>query len=110
MNDILGQSVLERDASSYLGENMLAIKQKDYSEETAREIDLAVRALVSEAYEKAKTLLSKREEILMTGVALLLERETITPAEFAPLQPEPQQENKTKLNSDLITNEHSIEK
>ncbi len=89
MNHTLGQSVLERDGTTYLGENMLSVKQKDYSEATAREIDLAIRALVNEAYEKARTLLSARKEDLSAGVALLLEHETITPAEFAPLRPAP---------------------
>lgn len=109
MNSTLGQPVLERDASTYLGENMLAIKQKDYSEETAREIDLAVRALVSEAYEIAKTLLSERKKVLRAGVALLLERETITPAEFPPLKPEPQPENQKETHYGQISNEHHIE-
>src|SRR3712207_4899297 len=43
MTKELGQAVFERQGQSYLGDNVVALRQKDYSEDTAREIDLAVK-------------------------------------------------------------------
>ncbi|MBU6959253.1 ATP-dependent zinc metalloprotease FtsH [Pseudomonas sp. CVAP len=87
MSAELGQSVLERQSPTYLGENMPGFGQKDYSEQTAREIDLGIRALLEEAYGRAKTLLDSRRADLDAGAHLLLEKETLTPEEFAPLLP-----------------------
>jgi cell division protease FtsH len=87
MAEKLGQAVLEEPRSSYLGENVVDVRPKDYSEETAREVDLAVRELIDEAYERAKAILTERRQDLEDGVKLLLEKETITPDEFPPLMP-----------------------
>lgn len=43
MSPELGQSVLERQHATYLGERMQGSGEKDYSEQTAREIDLGIR-------------------------------------------------------------------
>lgn len=86
MTPDLGQVVLEKQENSYLGGASAVSSQKDYSQETAREIDLAVRELIDEAYEQAKALLSRHDDDLKRGATLLLERETITPDEFPPLQ------------------------
>jgi cell division protease FtsH len=56
------------------------------AETTAREIDLAVTDLIENAGEKAADILSKRRHDLEAGVALLLEKETLTAEEFTPLQ------------------------
>jgi cell division protease FtsH len=85
MTKELGQAVFERQGSGYLGDNVVGLRQKDYSEATAREIDLAVKKLIDEAYEEAKAILKRRRKDLDTGTRLLLERETITPEDFAPL-------------------------
>jgi len=87
MSAELGQAVLEEPRSSYLGDNMLDVRPKDYSEATAREVDLAVRELIADAYQRARTILEERRPDLEEGVKLLLERETITPDEFPPLLP-----------------------
>ena len=88
MTEELGQTVLEDPGSSYLGEPMMVARDKDYSEATAREVDLAVRQLIGEAYDRAKAILSKRSGDLEAGALLLLERETLTPEDFAPLRSE----------------------
>ena len=85
MSETLGQAVLERHTASYLGENLLAARDKDYSEHTAREIDLAIRALLEDAYSRAKALLEQRRTDLDTGARLLLEKETLTPEELPAL-------------------------
>jgi cell division protease FtsH len=87
MSEELGQAVLEEQRSSYLGDNMLNVKEKDYSEATAREVDLAVRQLIDTAYERAKAILDKRSKDLKDGARLLLQNETITPDDFPPLRP-----------------------
>ncbi len=85
MSKALGQAVFERQTSSYLGDSVMGIKQRDYSEETAREIDMAVKALIDEAYGRAKEILSERHDDLVEGAKLLLDKETITPEDFPPL-------------------------
>jgi cell division protease FtsH len=53
---------------------------------TAREIDLAVRNLVEEAASRATEILERRRADLEAGAALLMQRETMTPDDFAPLR------------------------
>lgn len=87
MSSELGQSVLERQNATYLGEQLRGVGEKDYSEQTAREIDLGIRALLDEAYGRAKALLNSRRADLDAGAHLLLEKETLTPEEFPALMP-----------------------
>jgi cell division protease FtsH len=85
MSDAVGNVVLEERTNRFL-DDRTGFSQKDYSEETGREIDLAVRALVAEAFETAKSLLQERRSTLDEGARLLLEHESLTPGEFAPLR------------------------
>jgi cell division protease FtsH len=85
MSKVLGQAVLERKSQAYLGDQTIGIRDKDYSEETAREIDLEVRRLIDEAYAHAKALLTERRSLLDEGAKLLLEKETLTPEDIPPL-------------------------
>jgi cell division protease FtsH len=87
MSTELGQSVLERQSATYLGEHMQGVGEKDYSEQTAREVDLGIRALLDEAFGRAKALLASRRGDLDAGAHLLVEKETLTPEEFPPLMP-----------------------
>jgi cell division protease FtsH len=86
MAETLGQRVYEPQRQAFLGEAMVGTKPKDYSDETNREIDVAVRKLIDEAYEKAKATLNARRKELEEGTAMLLEKETITPDDFPPLE------------------------
>ncbi|MFN6926140.1 MAG: ATP-dependent zinc metalloprotease FtsH [Tabrizicola sp.] len=91
MHEALGQAVLEQDRSGFLGEDRLSFTPRDHSEATAREVDLAVRDLLKQAYDRALALLKASRADLEAGAKLLLERETITPADFPPLlKPEAQ--------------------
>ena len=87
MSTELGQSVLERQSATYLGDRMQGVGEKDYSEQTAREVDLGIRALLDEAFGRAKALLASRRGDLDAGAHLLVEKETLTPEEFPPLMP-----------------------
>ena len=86
MSADIGQAVLERQRLQWLDDRQFQSSDKDYSEATAREVDLAVRKLIEEAYARAKEILTRRRTDLDAGAALLLERETITPDDFAPLR------------------------
>ena len=55
---------------------------KDYSEETAKNIDLEVMSLVMRNYEKAKKLLSDHIDIMHKIAAELLEKEVLNGAEI----------------------------
>lgn len=85
MSEKVGQAVLEEERQQWLGDGG-RLHPKDYSEATAREVDLAIREMIDEAYRAAKDLLRSRIDDLKEGVRLLLERETITPDNFPPLQ------------------------
>jgi cell division protease FtsH len=56
-----------------------------YSEETAREIDLAVRELVDSAFRRARAILEGNRPVLDLGARALLARETLTGDELAKL-------------------------
>ena len=50
---------------------------KDYSEETAREIDDEIKGIVDEAREKVQTMLNEKKSLLHKVARTLLEKETI---------------------------------
>lgn len=85
MSANLGQAVLEEQRQAYLGQDFTQTSKRDYSEDTAREVDLEIRALISESYDHAKSILAERRDDLQAGAVLLLEKETITPEDFPPL-------------------------
>jgi len=87
MSETVGQVVLEQRAQRFMGNDMTQMRRRDFSEATAREVDLAVREFVDRAYERAKSILSAKRDVLEKGASLLLERETLTPEDFPPLKP-----------------------
>ena len=52
-------------------------QHRDFSEETARQIDLEVRRLIDEAYQSAHTIVESNADAMHRIAAALLERETI---------------------------------
>ena len=52
-------------------------QHRDFSEETARQIDLEVRRLIDEAYQAARSLIESHQDAMHRIAAALLERETI---------------------------------
>ncbi|MDO8276500.1 MAG: hypothetical protein Q7T63_00075, partial [Burkholderiaceae bacterium] len=72
----------------FLGEDRVSFTPRDHSEATAREVDLAVRGLLDAAYQRAIALLTAAHADLEAGARLLMDRETITPADFPPLEPQ----------------------
>jgi cell division protease FtsH len=82
MSDPIGNVVLEQRALQWLGDQRDIGRSRDYSEETAREVDVAVRGLIAKAYADALAILTARRADLEKGAALLLERESLTPDDF----------------------------
>ncbi len=57
-------------------------QHRDFSEETARQIDAEVRRLVDEAYKSAYSILDQNHDIMHRMAAALLERETLDAEEI----------------------------
>ena len=81
MSEKLGEVAYETETSRFLG---LPIEGggRRFSEETAREIDLAVKELVREAHDRAKAILAERRAELDRLAAELLRRETLGPEDL----------------------------
>jgi cell division protease FtsH len=67
---------------------LAALEPRAYSEQTAREIELGVRALTQEALNRAVATLTRNRAALETGAALLIERETLTREELPEVIPD----------------------
>jgi cell division protease FtsH len=80
----LGQVAYEEERSPFLG--VPAVSAREHSEETAREIDVAVREIVTRAYDKALAILARERAVLERGAALLLEKETLAEGEITELR------------------------
>ena len=87
MDEKLGMVSLESERSPFLqmpGE--FATVRRDYSEQTAHEVDCAVRDLVTTAFERARALLDTHRAALDEGSQRLLEKETLSGDELPELQ------------------------
>lgn len=71
----------ENEESVFLGREM-ASRREDYSEDTAREIDQEVRAIVEEQYTRAQTLIRENRDKLNRLAEGLLVRETLDSEEI----------------------------
>src|SRR5688572_21324650 len=81
----LGHVAYEEERAPFLG-GPLPQGHREYSEETAREIDVAVREIVKAAYEKALGILSREKRALEAWAEKLLEKETLVEAELDELR------------------------
>ncbi|HEX9182980.1 MAG TPA: ATP-dependent zinc metalloprotease FtsH [Burkholderiales bacterium] len=81
----LGHLAYDQERAPLLG-GFQAPAPREYSEQTAREIDVAVREIVDAAHAKARAILERDREILARGAKLLLEKETLVEAELAALK------------------------
>ncbi|HLV66624.1 MAG TPA: ATP-dependent zinc metalloprotease FtsH [Polyangiaceae bacterium] len=71
----------ENEESVFLGREMTS-RREDYSEETAREIDQEVRAIVEAQYAVARSVISENRDKLDRLAQALLERETLDSEEI----------------------------
>ncbi len=81
MSEKLGPRVLgHAHGAPFLGRDMHS--EPDYSDEIARQIDLEIRRIIEEAYQRAKDILSEHRADLENVTQVLLRRETIEREEF----------------------------
>ncbi|MEA3369625.1 MAG: ATP-dependent zinc metalloprotease FtsH [Candidatus Ratteibacteria bacterium] len=80
MSEKLGNLTLGRkDSQVFLGRDI--VKEKNYSEETARKIDTEVRKIIDECYGRAGDLLKENKDKLEKLARTLLEKEVLTSEE-----------------------------
>jgi cell division protease FtsH len=92
MVEKLGQVTFEEASHNFLGTPAPSYAQeRKYSEETAREIDTAVRDIVRQAFDKAVGILRSKRAILERTAQKLLEKETLGEADLKALVAEPAQ-------------------
>jgi len=72
----LGQVAYERRQQSFL-EQMTGQPQKDFADATAERIDTAVKAILDDAFERARAILEHNRPTLEAAAAELLDRETL---------------------------------
>ncbi len=80
----LGHVVYDREPQGFLGPAAIAMQGRNYSEETAREIDCAVRGIVRTSFERARAILEARRDVLEASASALLSRETLDERELVP--------------------------
>jgi cell division protease FtsH len=90
MDEGLGMVSLESERSTFLQvPEGYAPTRRDYSEQTAREVDCAVRDLVGEAFEREVEILETHRGALAESAKRLLEKETLAGDELPILVGEP---------------------
>ncbi|MSO77384.1 MAG: ATP-dependent metallopeptidase FtsH/Yme1/Tma family protein [Alphaproteobacteria bacterium] len=83
----LGHATYETARPTFLGQEPFAgPHEREFSEATAREIDLAVRHFVDGAFAAACAILTEHRQALDRGAALVLEKETLTRDELPRLE------------------------
>jgi cell division protease FtsH len=80
----LGNATYPENGNGLLGGPRGAFQASRYSEETAREIDCAIRAIVDAAFDRARAVLVHNRPILEESARALLERETLAEADLLP--------------------------
>ncbi len=85
MDEELGNRVYLAPRQSQFGQPM--IEQREIAEETTREIDLAVRARVEAAFQRAIDILNEHRSDLDAGANLLLDKESLTKEDFPAILP-----------------------
>ncbi|MFO0793305.1 MAG: ATP-dependent zinc metalloprotease FtsH [Candidatus Brocadiaceae bacterium] len=84
MSEKMGVVTFEQgDRPLFLGGGFAA--SKEYSEETAREIDLEVKRIIDESFGRVKKLLTEKKEILLGMAKQLMEQEVIEGEELKKL-------------------------
>jgi cell division protease FtsH len=77
MVEQLGNVAYEQERPLFLEGARTTLTPREYSEETAREIDRAVRDIAGRAYDKALAILTAQRTLLEESARTLLQRETL---------------------------------
>ena len=92
MSSELGPMVYgKKDEMVFMGKEFT--EQRDYSESVAEKIDIEVKQLVGDAYQRAKDILLKHRDVLETLAEKLLENETIDVKGLDEIFPVPEPKN-----------------
>ena len=95
----LGPVAYETEAETFLAGQIPSWKPRTYGDGTAEVIDHAVRKLIEEAFDKAKDILSRYRQTLITRSKELLEKETMDQDELTSIAAEIQQAGGEKPSS-----------
>ncbi|MEK9946224.1 MAG: ATP-dependent zinc metalloprotease FtsH [Alphaproteobacteria bacterium] len=86
MEEALGNVAYETDRTPLLGTNeRQTYLERQFSEETAREIDEAVKAILAAGYEAARTILERNRSLLEKSAQQLMYEETLSEAALTTL-------------------------
>ena len=88
MHEKLGLVAWEEERRNFIAGTPLPPSERRYSEETAREIDDAVRETVNRAFEAASGILARGRAVLERGAKELLEKETLMEGDLHELRNE----------------------
>jgi cell division protease FtsH len=83
MEEKLGNLSYQDEPTPFLPTVQQRPPPREYSDETAREIDRAVRAISEAAFKRAVDILTTNRAVLEEGARQLLQKETLTEAEIA---------------------------
>jgi cell division protease FtsH len=84
MSDRLGYVTFEKEQKPLFLASSL-VGGRDYSEDTAQQIDAEVKKIIDETYERVKELLTSKKEKLADLAHLLLEKEVVEMEELKKL-------------------------
>jgi cell division protease FtsH len=85
MEPQLGHVTYDNEPMGMLGPGLPGMTRRDYSNETAREIDAAIRRIVEQAFTRARSILDRNRAVLEDAARLLLEKESLAEADLGPL-------------------------
>jgi len=85
MDEKLGYVTYDADRGGFLGPGIPAPSERRYSEDTARDIDCAVRDIIHSVFERTIAILERNREVLERCAGRLLEKETLEAADLQEL-------------------------
>jgi cell division protease FtsH len=88
MVEKLGHVAYEAERPTLLGLPGETVRGREFSDETAREIDRAVREIVNAAFDRAAAILGAHRALLDRGAQALLQKETLTEEDLMALRRE----------------------
>ncbi len=86
MSEALGNVTYERDRSPFLQPGFALPQERNYSEETARVVDAALKALLDRAFARAAEILKRNRALLDRSAEALLATETLTEPDIEKLR------------------------
>jgi cell division protease FtsH len=81
----LGHVSYDEDVGHFLQQQNPFAPRRDMADATAREVDVAVRSLVDQAFHRARALLESHQPVLRDAANQLLAKETLVEAELKPI-------------------------